>query len=64
MTRNRPTIDELKFKLILLATLFSLCGTVGAGDRPNVIIIVADDLGYADMSFLPQSPGDVNNTGN
>ena len=32
---------------------------VSAAQSPNVIVIVADDLGYADMSFLPQSPTDV-----
>ena len=46
-------------QILVLVLLLVACATVDAG-RPNVIVIVADDLGYADMSFLPQSPNDVN----
>src|SRR4051812_38104935 len=32
--------------------LFLACGcSLTAGDKPNVLVIVADDLGYADVSF-------------
>ena len=46
-------------QILVLVLLLVACVTVDAG-RPNVIVIVADYLCYADMSFLPQSPNDVN----
>lgn len=31
--------------------------------QPNVVVIVADDMGYADMAFLPQASADVKKYG-
>jgi arylsulfatase A-like enzyme len=46
--------------LVLLAAIASQALAV---EHPNILTIVADDLGYADMSFLPQSPDDVRTPG-
>lgn len=32
-------------------------------ENPNIVVIIADDLGYADMAFLPQAPEDVKKFG-
>lgn len=42
--------------------LFSF-STLTAKSQPNVVVIIADDLGYADLSFLPQAPADVKKFG-
>ena len=45
----------MKLTYILLAIL---CGHAAARDKPNVVVMIADDLGYADVSCL--SKGVVN----
>ncbi len=44
---------------ILLFTLFALCPQLFADTKPNIVVIVADDLGYADVSFNPQHPKEI-----
>ena len=47
-----------------LLVLFALTACTGEKlSPPNFVIIIADDLGYADMSFLPQAPPDVKKFG-
>lgn len=45
--------------VLLLFLLLGINGVSAAVTNPNFLVIMADDLGYADMSFLPQSPNDV-----
>ena len=47
MTTNLRKIDALK--LILAATFSAMLGTINGAERPNVIVILADDMGYSDI---------------
>ena len=42
-----------------LVLLFALCSSLLAADKPNIVVIVADDLGYADVGFNPQHAKDI-----
>ena len=44
---------------LILIGLVTSCQQHEATQKPNILLIVADDLGYADLSFLDQSPPDV-----
>ena len=64
MTNSHRT-THLLFAVSLIALLAVLTNGSSSADesRPNVLVIVADDLGYADMSFLQKSPQDVRTPG-
>ena len=52
----------LKTKHIFQALIFSLIGApsiILAEDKPNIVIILTDDQGYADVSYNPHSPPEV-----
>ena len=52
----------MKLRYILYTLVFSLSGIpsiVLAEDKPNIVIILSDDQGYADVSYNPHSPPEV-----
>ena len=50
-------------KKLLLGMLAGATISTQAAEKPNILLILADDLGYADMSFLPFASKDVQTPG-
>jgi arylsulfatase B len=49
--RNAPATSWAVLIIVVLVTLGGVVDSIEADQRPNIILIVADDQGYADVSF-------------
>ena len=45
----RPTYDSAVRTLLALASLVLAAVSAAADDRPNIIVIMSDDMGYSDI---------------
>ncbi len=45
--------------LKITLSVLTLTGVIAAAERPNIVVILTDDQGYADISFNPKHPKEV-----
>lgn len=57
--RLRQVWKALAIQKALTLSLIGMSAIVLAEDKPNIVIILTDDQGYADVSYNPHSPPEV-----
>ena len=61
--RESPYFSTARFPAllpaVLAATLWLTCAGTAEGRKPNIVIILTDDQGYADVSYNPHHPKEV-----